>query len=107
MYDAPIPQVGDPAHYYVGSDCYPCKVVAVSPSGHRLQTIDVDATPAPGYDHYSHQVYTYADYPDGDEDERTTFTRRADGRYRRLGCKAGEGYLLSIGKYHAYRDPSF
>lgn len=94
-----IPQVGTHGSFGIGSDSYPCTVIAVSPSGHRV-TVQED------------RVVRYTPFPDsvGVEFERdtngrtTVFTRRRNGRYREAGANYGG---LSLGEWAAHRDPSF
>lgn len=92
-----LPQVGTRGSFSVGSDRYPCTVIAVSPSGYRV-TVQED------------RVTVYTPFPDcsGDEFERNpqgrtmVFTRRQNGRYRQTG-----GGSLSLDGWMAHQDPSF
>jgi hypothetical protein len=95
------PVVGMAASYSVGSDRYPCTVVAVSPSGHRIVVRDVAVT-------------AWTPFPDcrgvafSDDGKGATrvFTRRKSGYYREPGCTWGSGLTLGKG-WRAYQDPSF
>lgn len=91
--------VGTPGFFILGSDRYPCTVIAISKTGHRI-TVQQD------------EVQRWAPHPDcyGMEFRRnaagrvTTFTRRRDGRYREQGANYG---YLSLGGWSAYSDPHF
>ena len=94
-----VPVIGTRGSSRIGSDTYPCTVIAVSPSGHRI-TVQQD------------RVVRYTPFPESrgaefarnENGETTIFTRRRDGRYRQAGCNYGG---LSLGEWAAYRDPSF
>jgi hypothetical protein len=96
-----IPSPGMGASYGVGSDRYPCTVTEVSRTGHRVTTRDALATLIEGSVLDGTAVYEYAMNPEGSE---RVWTRRRDGSYRQLGCKAT---FLNIGEYRKYLDPSF
>src|SRR5262245_51223400 len=83
--------VGMACTVHIGSDCYGATVVAVSASGHRVTVRREQAR----------RGFHIVD-PTG---ETETFTRRADGRYRRAGSK--RGWFLRFGQRVSYRDPSF
>lgn len=92
------PAVGTRASYAVGSDRYPCTVVAVSRSGHRVTVRDVNVTvwtPFPD----SRGV----EFEDNGKGRVTVYTRRQDGTYREVGSR---GRLAFTG-WKAYQDPSF
>ncbi len=91
--------VGQQGSFNVGSDTYPCTVVAVSPSGHKV-TVQVD------------RVTKYRAWPEsyGESFERDesgplkVFTRRSHGRYLQSGTRYTS---LSTGGWCAYMDPHF
>lgn len=91
-------QVGDAVTYCVGSDRYAYDVVAVSKSGHKLTIRAATSTPAPGFNFYTNQVYTYAPNPAG---EVMTAYRTKTGAYRVKRC----GILVA--GHDEHRDPSF
>lgn len=94
-----LPQVGTHGSYSIGSDSYPCTVVAVSPSGHRV-TVETDettkSTPFPDS--------TGIEFARREGGRRTVFTRRANGRYRMAGANYGS---LSLTGWYSHQDPSF
>lgn len=96
------PEIGTPGCYQIGSDRHPVTVIAVSPSGHRLVTRRAKATMVGGSALSEHQEYEFEADPNG---EIIHFTRRGDGRYRLVGATTYG--TLSLGRYGAYRDPSF
>lgn len=96
---ANVPAVGTPCSYRAGSDVYPATVVAVSPSGHRVTVRNArvtEWTPFP-----DSRGVRFEPNPNGAVE---VYTRRADGRYRPVGCDFGS---LSFAGYAAHRDPSF
>ena len=94
-----VPAVGTRASYSVGSDRYPCTVVAVSPSGHRITVREVKVTEWTAFPD-SHGVA----FEDNGQGATRVFTRRANGRYRHAGWSHGG---ISFGEWGAYQDPSF
>jgi hypothetical protein len=93
--DFSIPKVGDGATICVGSDSYPATVVKVTAKTATIQ--DDTFTPAPGYDYYSNQVYTYAPNVTG----HRSIVRLTKRGWRYLGTP------VYFGHRRAYRDPSF
>ena len=91
--------VGTHGSYSVGSDTYPCTVVEVSKSGHRV-VIETDETTK------------WTAFPDSrgvefarrEGGRRMVFTRRADGHYRMAGANFGG---LSLSGWYSHQDPSF
>ncbi len=95
-----FPAVDVHGFYTSGSDRYPCTVVAVSPSGHRV-TVEqddykVEADPD-GHD----QHYVFRRREGG---QKRVFTRREDGSYRPVGSRYGR---LVLGEWDAHQDPHF
>lgn len=86
-----LAKVGAGATYQIGSDQYPCTIVAVSVTRHKVE-VTFDRTVGPGL---------FLPQPEG---RRETFTRRADGSYRLVGKNHG---LLSFRGRRSYMDPSF
>ncbi len=96
-----IPAIGQHGSYNIGSDCYPCTVVEVSKSGHKI-VVEMDAFNAgEGHDYFGQQNWVCVRREGG---PRKEFTRRQNGRYVSKGSKCGS---LSLGGWHAYRDPHF
>jgi len=96
---ASLPVVGTHGSFSVGSDSYPCTVVEVSKSGHRVvieQDEVVRSTPFPDS--------TGIEFARREGGSRTVFTRRANGRYRMAGAKWGG---LSLSGWYSHQDPSF
>lgn len=94
-----VPAVGTRASYSVGSDRYPCTVIAVSPSGHRITVREVRVTEWTAF-----PESRGAAFEDDGKGKEMVFTRRANGRYRHAGWKFGG---ISFGEWGAYQDPSF
>lgn len=94
------PVVGTHGCYGYGADAYPCTVVEVSPSGHKVVIEQDDVTkwtPFPD----SHGV----EFARREGGPRRTFTRRANGRYGAVGSKRSGG--VSFNGWYAHQDPSF
>jgi hypothetical protein len=88
--------------YGIGSDAYPVTVVEVSPSGHRVVVEQDDFHVVSGSVMDGSAEFGFTRREGG---PRRVFTRRADGRYLLVGAK---NYgTLSLGEWHADRDPSF
>jgi hypothetical protein len=89
-------EAGMKATYSVGSDQWPCTVIAVSKSGHKVTVQDDRVT------EWSEGkgAKIEAD-PAGDIH---VYTRRSTGRYRRAGW---EHSSIWFGRHGAYRDPGF
>ena len=102
-------EIGSPATYYVGSDCYAEQVVAVETfkTGKRaglpkvviVRRVKVNWEYGQNYGVSDQKAFT----PDPDG-RLTVFTVRKDGRFRKAGSDYG---TLHIGTYREYRDPSF
>lgn len=95
-----VPVVGIGATQRVGSDCYPFTVVEVV-NDRKIVVQPDNATPAEGFDYYSHQVYTYSPCL---EAEKITLTLRKDGRWiREKESLKSSGFY--IGNRRSYQDP--
>jgi hypothetical protein len=94
----PIPEVGMPCTYSVGSDSYAGTVIAVSPGLHKVTVQDVKVTRTDSNGLSEDQSYTYAENPEG-----PTRTFRLNKHYR---YRAGS-YWLHLGERRYYRDPSY
>ena len=97
--DGVIPEVGMGATMATGSDSYPYTVVKVAED---LSSIEITADshhPAPGFDYYSNQVYTYTSNPG----PGTVLTLNTRGKLRGL---YGNGRIY-LGNRRYYQDPSF
>lgn len=81
-----VPQVGMPATYRIGSDSYAGKLIAVSPTKHRVTWVRVRE--------------------DGNVNTNMTkeFTRRTSGEYLAIGSKHGS---LKIGVAETALDEGF
>jgi hypothetical protein len=97
-----LPVVGTHGSYSVGSDSYPCTVVAVSRSGHQVTVQNDSYRVSSGSEQTGDVVYEFARNLEGGTQ---VFTRRANGRYRRAGAKHGSLYLQH--GWQAHQDPSF
>lgn len=95
-------QVGEPATYGIGSDCYPYEVVKVSESGKTIHLRALSYRVVEGSSFDGSAKYEYESNPDGSIMKATL---RKDGRYRRVGCTNYGGVF--IGHARAYRDPHF
>ena len=91
--------LGTQGSYSVGSDRYPCTVIAVSPSGHRVTVRDVTVTEWTAYPDSRGVAFE-----DDGKGRLTTYTRRQDGTYREQGSAYGR---LALTGWKAYQDPSF
>lgn len=102
-------RVGDGCTYTIGTDEYPCTVVSVGPSGHRVDAV---------YDRISDRFHPEAGQEfevDGllfqvGNGKPHTFTRRSTGdatapRWTWIEKGHQHGHL-TLGRSH-YRDPSF
>ncbi len=99
-----IPAVGMGATAGYGSDSYPYTVIKISANGKTLVVQADNHKPAPGFDYYSNQVYTYTPNPEG---ETKTFTLRDNGRWVLKGESKKGGLRLGLGHRRYYQDPSF
>lgn len=104
MIDNPMPQVGDPATYVIGSDRYGGTIVEVTQGGRRVGFQQDNETLVEGSRLSEYQVYTYERNPRA---EIQYFSLRKSGRYRPVGERDVWGASLSIGARNSYRDPSF
>ena len=101
------PAVGMEATYIIGSDCYPYKVVEVSPSGHKVVMRAMKAVCVREGGVSGPPQYRYEDYPSGAGMRWMHATRRKHGVsyiYRPQGRRAG---LVTFGRARFYSDPSF
>jgi len=96
-------QVGEPATYGIGSDCYPFEVAEVSVSGKTIWLKPMEYHIVKGSAFDGSAEYEYSSKPDAQVTLKATL--RKDGRYRRTGC-TNYG-TVSIGHARAYRDPHF
>lgn len=87
--------VGDGVTYCLYSDCYPYTVIARTKSTITLQ--EDKAYPAPGYDYWNNQKYTYKRNPNGEVMKL---------HWRKLYGFADNGGRLAVGRMY-YRDPGF
>lgn len=94
-------EIGQHGSYGVGSDAYPCTVVEVSPSGHRVVVEIDDFRAGPGHDYYGQQVWVFERRVGG---ERVVFTRRRNGSYIVKGSTFGG---LSLRGWFAAQDPHY
>lgn len=102
-------EIGSPATYSVGSDCYAEEVVAIQtfktglraglPKVITVRRVKVNWDYGQNYGVSDPKAFT----PDP-EGRLTRFTARGDGKFRREGSDYG---TLHIGTYREYRDPSF
>jgi hypothetical protein len=102
-------EIGTPATYYIGSDCYAEEVVEVQtfktgkragePKVITVRRVKVNWDYGQNYGVQDQEAFT----PDPDG-RLTRFTVRKDGKFRREGSEYGS---LAFGKYREYRDPSF
>lgn len=95
------PTIGTHGSFSVGSDRFPCTVVEVSKSGHRVVVEEDRVTE--WEPHPSGYPVSFARREGG---PRVTFTRRKNGSYRRAGTN-GYGSGVSFGEWGAYHDPHF
>ena len=102
-------EIGTPATYSVGSDCYAEEVVEVQtfktgakaglPKVITVRRVNVNWDYGQNYGVQDQKAFT--PNPDG---RLTRFTVRKDGKFRKEGSDYG---TLTIGTYREYRDPSF
>jgi hypothetical protein len=99
---ANTPSIGDLATYYIGSDCYPYTVVAISKTGYKvtLQARKARRVDSNGYG--GEQRWITVEDPEG---ATMTATRRKDGRYRSTG--ATYYGRVAFGSARMYQDPCF
>jgi len=89
---AALPEVGTPATYCAGSDCYAYTVIKVSPTGAKITVQrDTDMCVAEGQ------------YERNSAGETVVAHRRADGRYYAHGSYG----RVVVGSRRTYLDPSF
>lgn len=91
------PKVEERCTFQVGTDRYPGTVVAVSRSGHRV-TVRHDRVVR--WSSPEGRAEEIAEDPKG---ELTTFSRRSDGRYYRVGSRQ----RVWFGRWNGYQDPTF
>lgn len=93
--------IGTHGYYTSGSDRYPCTVVEVSESGHRVVVEQDDYTVVEGSIYEGNAKYEFIRRKGG---VSLTFTRRKDGKYR----LEGDSYnILVLGEWGAHYDPHF
>jgi hypothetical protein len=98
--EKPTPAPGMGATLYVGSDCYPCTIVRVTPSGKTLYFQEDDAKRTDDRGVYTEsQDYLFLPNPQA-ELKRADLNSR--GQWQHKGRQP-----LSIGRRRKYRDPSF
>ena len=97
------PEVGMPATYGIGSDCYPFEVVAMSPSGKTVTLRALNAIYVSGQDGTAE--YRYEQYPaEAKVKEMVVTYRRRGDCYRPKGTDSG---YVHFGNARFYQDPSF
>ena len=96
-----LPTVGTPGFYTSGSDRYPCTVVSVSRSGHRIVVEQDNQKVVSGSGQDGSAKYEFSRNPGG---PNRVYTRRQDGSYRGAG---GSYSRLVLGEWDAYYDPHF
>ena len=93
-----VPKVGELCTQTIGSDSYPFEVVEVSKSGLQCKIRRLDATPAEGFDYYTHQEYVYS----SNENNPTKIVKmNSRGLYTNNKLRIKFGYAIY------YKDPSF
>lgn len=92
----PTPVVGMGATYSIGSDMYPCTVIAVMRNGRTIR-LSHDTIKGRG------KLFVPNMNP-VDECEVIVATLRSDGRYMERGTNYG---FIRLGKRRNYHDPSF
>lgn len=98
------PRVGDLATVSLWSDCYPARVIKVSPSGHQVTLARLDSRVSSGSVVDGSAEYTIQAEPRADAPTDVA-TRRPNGVYRLKGWQ--QGGRVSFGFAREYRDPSF
>jgi hypothetical protein len=104
------PSVGTLATEGVGSDCYPCMVTAVNPSGTKIVVNGVHYELAPGANAYQ----DWCSANNGTliihgpvEGRGNVYTLRKNGRWVRQGSPMRGGSSISLGDARYHQDPHF
>lgn len=100
-----IPELEMGATGGAGSDCYPYTICEVAPDLSYIMVQSDNHKPAPGFEYYGNQKYTYQRNLDATP---TKYTLRKNGSYIREGAPK-RAYWCSIHPGHRryYQDPHF
>ena len=105
------PVVGTLATQGFGSDCYPCMVTGVNPSGTKIIVSGVSYKLAPGVNAYQ----DWASANDGtliitetpEPGSGQVYSLRSNGRWVRQGQDMKNGQKISLGDARYHQDPHF